>query len=417
MNGERGLDVRGLVVQFARAGTPAIADVSFDVPPGRTLSVVGPSGAGKSTMLRAVCGLVRIARGEIAINGRSVVAEPPQARRAAMVFASDALARTMTVRENLGFVLRSRDGMDRVADVARALDVQSHLEKYPQQLSTGERQRVSIARAVLSDPAVLLLDEPLAPLDPDLRVRVRDEIVHVRERFAGPIVFVTHDHSDAMAVADDLVVLIDGRIEDSGDPQRVYDRPATARAAAFLGARPMNLVPGAVFGWDGGVAGFRPERASLASSGAPLRGRVERVERTGADVYVHVRTPYGVAIVRAPAPDAPGIGSRNRHQCRGRRSLPLRYDDAVTDLLAARGGRHRHGLRRNGAWRTGHHPRFAARPSPVSFFLRATSNRSHKFARLRTSFAGSVIRRRFSRSIRRAAVLRASAKESRSYRR
>ena len=309
MNADGGLDVRGLVVQYPRASSPAVADVTFAVPPGRTLSVVGPSGAGKSTLLRAVCGLVRIARGEIAIDGRSVVKETPQNRRAAIVFASDALARTMTIRENLRFVLRSRNGADRVEDVARALDVHAHLEKFPQQLSTGERQRVSIARAVLSDPAVLLLDEPLAPLDPDLRVRVRDEIVHVRDRFAGPIVFVTHDHADAMAVADDLVVMMDGRIEDAGDPQRVYDRPRTVRAAAFLGARPMNLLPGRAFGWPPDtIAGFRPERASLASDAA-LRGPVERVERTGADIYVHVRTPYGPVIVRASAFGAPALGS------------------------------------------------------------------------------------------------------------
>jgi ABC-type sugar transport system ATPase subunit len=308
---ERGaLDVRDVVVQYARAAAPAVADVSFSVPAGRTLSVVGPSGAGKSTLLRAICGLVRIAHGDIAIDGRSVVREPPQERRAAMVFASDALARTMTIRQNLRFVLRDRDGAHRIEDVARALDVHAHLEKFPQQLSTGERQRVSIARAVLSDPAVLLLDEPLAPLDPDLRVRVRDEIVHVRQRFAGPIVFVTHDHSDAMAVADDLVVMIDGSVEDAGDPQRVFDHPATARAAAFLGARPMNLLPGDVFGWKGDVlAGFRPERATLVTDERPLRGRVERVERTGADVYVHVRTPHGLVIVRAPAAHAPAIGS------------------------------------------------------------------------------------------------------------
>lgn len=310
MSASGGLDVRGLVVQYPHVNEPAVADVSFTVSPGRTLSVVGPSGAGKSTLLRAVCGLVRIARGEIAIDGRSVIRKTPQERRAAMVFASDALARTMTIRENLRFVLRSKDGNSRVEDVARALDVHVHLDKFPQQLSTGERQRVSIARAVLSDPAVLLLDEPLAPLDPDLRVRVRDEIVHVRERFAGPIVFVTHDHADAMAVADDLVVMMDGRVEDAGDPQRVFDRPSTARAAAFLGARPMNLLPGRAFDWpDDTVAGFRPERATLAAGDLALRGRVERVERTGADVYAHVRTPYGLVIVRTSASAAPVAGS------------------------------------------------------------------------------------------------------------
>lgn len=304
-----GLDVRDLTVSYGRTKAPAVDSFSARVAPGRTLSVVGPSGAGKSTLLRAICGLLPVAAGDVLIDGRSVIAQSPQERRAAIVFASDALVRTMTIRENLRLVRRDA-GDDRIDDVARALDIAAHLQKRPLELSTGERQRVSIARAVLSDPSVLLLDEPLAPLDPDLRVRVRDEIVHVRERFLGPIVFVTHDHTDAMAVADDLVVMIDGRIEDYGEPQRVYDRPATARAAAFLGARAMNLVPAAAFGFSGeDIIGFRPERARLVTEGMRLRGKVVRVEPTGADVYVHVATAYGVVVVRVDAQQAPQNGS------------------------------------------------------------------------------------------------------------
>ena len=306
MSAANGLDVRDLCVSYGRS-LPAVSDFTATVSSGRTLAVVGPSGAGKSTLLRAICGLVAPIRGDIFIDGESVAGRPPQARGAALVFASDALVRTMRVRENLRLVTRERDRDARIDDVATALDVAAHLEKYPRQLSTGERQRISIARAVLANPRVLLLDEPLAPLDPDLRVRVRDEIVHVRQRFDGPIVFVTHDHSDAMAVADELLVMIGGRIEDYGDPQRVYDRPATIRAAAFLGTRPMNLLPGQAFGWNDATAGFRPERARIVAEGGRLQGGVVRVERTGADVYVHVATNVGTVVVRTGAGNAPVI--------------------------------------------------------------------------------------------------------------
>lgn len=294
-----GLSIRDLVVTYPGARSAAVTGVSLSVEPGRTLALVGPSGAGKSTVLRAVCGLVRATSGEMTFDGVSMLDLPPQARRAAMVFAVDALVRTMSVRENLHFAVRGGDARGASEEIAGALGVAEHLDRRPAMLSTGERQRVSIARAVLSEPRLLLLDEPLAPLDPDLRIRVRDEIVHVRERFAGPILMVTHDHTDAMAVADDLAVLIDGRIEDAGDPQRVYDRPATLGTARFLGARPMNVVDGVPFGWNGFI-GFRPERARLGRGA--LRGTVVRVERTGADAFVHVRAGAEIVLVRV-APD------------------------------------------------------------------------------------------------------------------
>lgn len=256
--------------------------------------------------MRAISGLVRPDAGEITIAGRVVSHEPPQRRRAALVFASDALIRTMSVRRNLELVAPRASSS--IVELARALDVERHLEKRPGALSTGERQRVSIARAVLADPKVLLLDEPLAPLDPHLRLRVRDEIIHVRERFGGPIVFVTHDHADALSVADDLAVLIEGRIEDYGDPARVYERPATLRAAALLGARPMNLIPGERIGWDAGsIAGFRPERVQLRSG--TLRGVVTRLERTGADVYVHLAMENERILARVAADEAPDLGA------------------------------------------------------------------------------------------------------------
>ena len=304
---DAGLVVRDLTVSYSGRTKPAVTRVSLAIAPGRTLALVGPSGAGKSTLLRAICGLVPSIAGRVFLDGRPIVDLPPQRRRIAMLFSSDALVRTMSVRKNLELVARG-DARQRIDTYASTLHITEHMKRRPGRLSTGERQRASIARAMLSDPAALLLDEPLAPLDPDLRIRVRDEILHVRERFKGPVLFVTHDHVDALAVADELAVLIDGRIEDSGDPQRVYDRPATLRVATMLGARPMNVVDGGLFARPGALVGFRAERARIADG--QLRGNVVRIERTGADAYVHVRVPQEVVLVRVPPSDAPTLGAQ-----------------------------------------------------------------------------------------------------------
>jgi ABC-type sugar transport system ATPase subunit len=210
----------------------------------------------------------------------------------------------MTVRGNLRFALRDHRSRDpeRVFETANALGMADKLDRRPRELSGGERQRASIARALLSDPVALLLDEPLAHLDPALRRCVRDEVIGVRERFAGPIVYVTHDHAEAMGVGDVLAVIIDGRIEDCGEPQRVYDKPRTVSVARFLGDRPMNLLTG-----DSCLLGIRPENVRVEAGGA-LRGRVVRRELTGADAYLHVETARGVVTVRVPAtmPHRPG---------------------------------------------------------------------------------------------------------------
>ena len=293
-----GLAADALVVSYAKHLAPALDRVSIDVADGKTLAVVGPSGAGKTTLLRAIAGLLPIREGDVLLRGDSVARLPPQERRIALVFQDDALFDNMTVRQNLRFAQRRGKRGDAVAATTTALHVDKHLDRRPRQLSGGERQRASIARALLSDPLALLLDEPLAHLDPSLRRSVRDEVLGLRQRFVGPILYVTHDHVEAMSVGDSLAVLVEGRIEDVGEPQRVYDSPRTVAVARFLGERPMNLLADA-----GTIVGIRPERVALAVDGA-LRGRIARREPTGADAYLDVETPRGTIVVRVAASHA-----------------------------------------------------------------------------------------------------------------
>jgi multiple sugar transport system ATP-binding protein len=294
-----------LTLSYPGRGARALDGVGLRVEPGRTLAIVGPSGAGKSTLLRSIAGLLAPQSGDIRLGGRSLLGLPPQRRFVAIVFQDDALFAHMTVRANLAFALRDRrDGAARVAAAAAALHVEALLDRRPGALSGGERQRVAVARALLSDPQALLLDEPLAHLDPSLRGRVRDEVLGVRARFRGPILYVTHDHAEAMSVGDELAVLIDGRIEDAGDPQRVFDRPRTLAVARALGERAMNLLP-----TNEAVVGIRPEHVRVADE-SDVRGTVVRRESTGPDVYVRVETGLGEVSVRLPQGRDARVGER-----------------------------------------------------------------------------------------------------------
>lgn len=286
------LSASDLVAAYDRRRV-ALDRVSICVRPGKTLAVVGPSGAGKTTLLRVLAGLLQPRSGDVWLGGRSVLHAPPQQRRIALVFQDDALFNNMTVRANLRFAMRTNGPSSKVwlDETAAALHVDRVLDRRPRELSGGERQRASMARALLSDPLALLMDEPLAHLDPSLRRAVRDEVVGLRERFPGPIVYVTHDHAEAMSVGDELAVLIDGRIEDAGDPAGVYDRPRTIGVARFLGDRAMNVIDGDP------LIGIRPEHVRV-SADAALRGRVKRREPTGADAYLVVETPRGEIVAR-----------------------------------------------------------------------------------------------------------------------
>jgi ABC-type sugar transport system ATPase subunit len=299
------LSTASLSFHYPKDARRALDRVSVDVPHGKTVAVVGPSGAGKTTLLRVIAGLLRAGGGDVCLEGASILEKPPQERRIALVAQDDALFANMSVRDNLRFGLRRHNGSDaRIRETAAALHVERHLHRRPRQLSGGERQRASIARALLSDPVALLLDEPLAHLDPSLRRSVRDEVIGVRQRFAGPILYVTHDHVEAMSVGDLLAVLVDGRIEDVGAPQRVYDAPRSLAVARFLGERPMNL-----FEHEGCVVGIRPECILIAPDGA-LAGLVVRRESTGADAYLDVETEHGLLAVRVPATDGARAGER-----------------------------------------------------------------------------------------------------------
>lgn len=290
------LSTSGLCFRYANAARPALDRVSLEIPNATTLAVVGPSGAGKTTLLRVTAGLLRAQSGDVRLNDESIADRPPQGRRIALVAQDDALFAHMSVFENLRFALRRRDESDaRIRTVAETLHVQSKLDRRPRQLSGGERQRASIARALLSDPAALLLDEPLAHVDPSLRRSVRDAVIGVAQSFAGPILYVTHDHVEAMSIGDRLAVLVDGRVEDVGEPQRVFDAPRTLGVARFLGERPMNL-----FEQNGTVVGIRPERIAVSENGG-LAGRVMRRESAGADAYLEVETTRGRLTVRVPA--------------------------------------------------------------------------------------------------------------------
>ena len=289
----------------------AVDDLTLKVGDGEFLILVGPSGCGKSTALRMVAGLEKISAGTISVGGDVINDIPPKDRDIAMVFQNYALYPHMTVERNLGFALRqrktSKDELSRrVRSMAELLGLEELLKRRPGQLSGGQRQRVAMGRALVREPRVFLLDEPLSNLDAKLRVQMRAELKKLHQRLGITTIYVTHDQVEAMTLGDRIAVLSAGRLQQSGPPQDVYDRPANVFVAGFIGSPPMNLLRGSVSGGlveagdlafsreglaDGPViVGLRPEGLRVVGDDDPGPGfelRVDVVEPLGDEVLVH----------------------------------------------------------------------------------------------------------------------------------
>jgi ABC-type sugar transport system ATPase subunit len=307
------LTLRGLGKRFG--AIDAVAGIDLDIADREFVVLVGPSGCGKSTILRMVAGLEMPSSGEIAIDGVVVNEREPKDRDIAMVFQDYALYPHMTVAQNMGFALKYRhvaraEIAERVAAAARLLEIEPLLSRTPRQLSGGQRQRVAMGRAIVRDPKLFLFDEPLSNLDAKLRVQMRTELKQLRIRVPTTTVYVTHDQVEAMTLADRIVILNQGRIEQIGTPEEVYETPASTFVAGFMGAPAMNLLPGRVQGsglvLENGTSlgggrgddrevwcGVRPEDLQWVppgsqAGGACLSGTALSVEPLGPDTLVAV---------------------------------------------------------------------------------------------------------------------------------
>jgi multiple sugar transport system ATP-binding protein len=282
-----------------------IPGVDLDIEDGEFVVFVGPSGCGKSTLLRLIAGLEDTTSGTISIDGVDATRLPPAQRKLAMVFQSYALYPHMTVRKNIAFPLRmaglSQAEQDtKVEGAAKVLNLTSYLDRRPGQLSGGQRQRVAIGRAIVREPSAFLFDEPLSNLDAALRVGMRLEISELHQRLKTTMIYVTHDQVEAMTMADKIVVLNAGRIEQVGSPLELYKAPKNQFVAGFIGSPKMNFVPGAALKSDAATVGFRPEHVALSTTSGALPGEVVVAEHLGSDTFLHVKTDHGQMTIRAP---------------------------------------------------------------------------------------------------------------------
>ena len=301
--------------------TRAVDDVSFEAAAGKMLVLLGPSGCGKSTTLRLIAGLEAATSGRISIGGEDVTARPPAQRRISMVFQSYALFPHLSVAENIVFGLRVRrvpaaERGARLTRVAELLGLDGLLDRKPSQLSGGQQQRVALGRAIIAETPVCLMDEPLSNLDAQLRLDMRREIRGLQQKLGVTMVYVTHDQTEAMSMADQVILLRDGRIEQDASPAALYARPATVFTARFIGTPPMNILRladgagGAVVAGTEGppllpgrgaglLLGVRPEDIVLAASGG-LGATIKTIEFLGADSILTCEAGGQSLAVRAP---------------------------------------------------------------------------------------------------------------------
>ena len=292
-----------------------IKGIDLTIAAGEFCVFVGPSGCGKSTLLRIIAGLEEASVGTIDIGGQDVTDAEPSTRGIAMVFQSYALYPHLTVRDNIGFGLSlakrpKAEIAQRVGAAAEALQLTPLLDRKPKALSGGQRQRVAIGRAIVRDPKVFLFDEPLSNLDAALRAQMRIELSDLHRKLGATMIYVTHDQVEAMTMADKIVVLNDGRIEQVGSPMELYHAPVSAFVAGFIGSPKMNLYDGAAVGEACTTFGIRPEHLRLTDDVPRWTGTVRHVERLGADTVIYLNVPnLGEMVVRTDGDSNPAIGA------------------------------------------------------------------------------------------------------------
>jgi multiple sugar transport system ATP-binding protein len=325
---------------YPGSAKPAVDQIDIQVADGEFLVLVGPSGCGKSTTLRMLAGLEEVNDGRILIGDRDVTDVPPKDRDIAMVFQNYALYPHMTVAENMGFALKiagvgKEERAQRVLEAAKLLDLEPYLGRKPKALSGGQRQRVAMGRAIVRQPQVFLMDEPLSNLDAKLRVQTRTQIASLQRRLGVTTVYVTHDQTEALTMGDRIAVLKDGVLQQVGTPRELYGKPSNVFVAGFIGSPAMNLFEVDIV--DGGLRfgeavaaveretlasttatkatiGVRPEDLIVATTGAGLPVEVDVVEELGADGYLYGHTQIDGArvdiVARVDGRDHPNAGDR-----------------------------------------------------------------------------------------------------------
>jgi multiple sugar transport system ATP-binding protein len=291
MSSKAMLELRGVTKKFGTVDV--IRGVDLVVSDGEFVVFVGPSGCGKSTLLRIIAGLEDATSGNVSIDGADVTVVPPAKRGIAMVFQTYALYPHLTVKNNMGLGLKQAGSPaaeieKRIAAASAMLSLSPYLERRPAELSGGQRQRVAIGRAVVREPKLFLFDEPLSNLDAALRVNTRLEIAQLHRRLAATMIYVTHDQVEAMTLADRIVVLNAGRIEQIGSPMQLYNNPANEFVAGFIGSPKMNFVDGSRLGESAKTVGVRPEHLTVDRNSGAWKGTVVHAEHLGADTNLYL---------------------------------------------------------------------------------------------------------------------------------